>query len=391
MANTVHFTLGDNIGRELMKMAQEKLTVDLDPKNALSLITKCLSGIPESIALDILIGRKVIVVNADRETVNVIDRGAGHGDYPLVNPVAWTSRKNKEMRDRAQELLDTMDTVLKNVGGKSYELVGVDILSFMASYNAGDFKSIVDEVRRTPDIDRMVTAVKLSRDFLAEFYKFDNVVSFLAEHFQGDITVSYRLRRSVNDIVNRLALLDEGDRDNIKNFVGRTRSCDDEGLTKYLNANLEIEKTIKEGIKPVDITGGYDAGWLSPNGTFYGLNGMVANLLHIRIADALTRESVVPEDTGGLPADAWMGAHGWVKIHHDHVLFEGYLQASFRKELIPLTDAQVREIVRYGEACYNGRLRLGMKEVNCPVSLLETCDEAKRAVLFDYKGVGMED
>lgn len=35
----------------------------------------------------------------------------------------------------------------------------------------------------------------------------------------------------------------------------------------------------------MEIIEGYDAGWLSPDGDFYGLNGSVGNMLHLNIAE----------------------------------------------------------------------------------------------------------
>ncbi len=49
----------------------------------------------------------------------------------------------------------------------------------------------------------------------------------------------------------------------------------------------KIEEYHKTELKPVEITEGYDAGWLSPDGDFYGLNRSVGNMLHLNIAERL--------------------------------------------------------------------------------------------------------
>lgn len=83
-------------------------------------------------------------------------------------------------------------------------------------------------------------------------------------------------------------------------------------LDRYISAEL-MNRTIK--IEPVDITGDYDAGWLSPKGEFYGLRGTKANLLHITIANALIENGVLPSEfpDGVTSVDRLLEVLGWVR------------------------------------------------------------------------------
>ena len=85
----LHFTLGDDAGKLIMEIAQETLTIQLEPEKALGVITDSLVDIPEQIALDILVGKRLIVVNDDHVSVNVIDRDQEHSDYPILIPSEW--------------------------------------------------------------------------------------------------------------------------------------------------------------------------------------------------------------------------------------------------------------------------------------------------------------
>ena len=51
--HTVHFTLGENFGRVIVKIAREHLTMNLNPNKALSAIQDSLVGCPRDIALKI--------------------------------------------------------------------------------------------------------------------------------------------------------------------------------------------------------------------------------------------------------------------------------------------------------------------------------------------------
>lgn len=85
---------------------------------------------------------------------------------------------------------------------------------------------------------------------------------------------------------------------------------------------MKIEEYHKTELEPVEITEGYDAGWLSPDGDFYGLNGSTENLLHLNIAERLLASKKIPVKEMRNP-DRWLEENGWVKVHHDWILFSG--------------------------------------------------------------------
>ena len=70
---SLHFTLGENAGKMLMEVAQETLIYSLNPEKALSTIKDTLIGCPEQLALEVLVGQKVIIVNDDQVSVSVVE------------------------------------------------------------------------------------------------------------------------------------------------------------------------------------------------------------------------------------------------------------------------------------------------------------------------------
>ena len=87
-------------------------------------------------------------------------------------------------------------------------------------------------------------------------------------------------------------------------------------------------KLLSEEIQPVSITDNYNAGWLSRDGTYYGMNGSYANMLHLSLADAIRKRMIVENGVDplkGFPGksmDTWLCEQGWVKIHDDHILYQ---------------------------------------------------------------------
>lgn len=123
-------------------------------------------------------------------------------------------------------------------------------------------------------------------------------------------------------------------------------------LSEFMENEMKIEEYHKTELEPVEITEGYDAGWLSPDGDFYGLNGSTENLLHLNIAERLLASKKIPVKEMRNP-DRWLEENGWVKVHHDWILFSGSFYGK------TLTEAQIEKLYRYGQVCHRGVLRLG--------------------------------
>lgn len=126
-------------------------------------------------------------------------------------------------------------------------------------------------------------------------------------------------------------------------------------LSEYMENELKIEEYHKTELEPVEITEGYDAGWLSPDGDFYGLNGSTGNLLHLNIAERLLASKKIPVKEMRNP-DRWLEENGWVKVHHDWILFSGSFYGK------TLTNVQIEKLYRYGQVCHRGVLRLGTSQ-----------------------------
>jgi len=156
---------------------------------------------------------------------------------------------------------------------------------------------------------------------------------------------------------------------------------EEDDLTKYIDATNEINEVLSEGIKPVDIMDNYSAGWLSPEGVFYGLNGEIANMLHNQIADALQDIGLIPLYVGDedekyflkgdettkayrekINPDSWLEQQGWVKIHGNNVQFAGCLNNQIGKTNVNMTEVQIDTIHKYLQVCHGGIVRLGWKQ-----------------------------
>jgi hypothetical protein len=151
-----------------------------------------------------------------------------------------------------------------------------------------------------------------------------------------------------------------------------------EGLYDYkekLSDDLVKTKFGKEyamnGIIKKDIMDGYDAGWLSPDGEFYGDDGDTSSMIHMNIAEQIfnapSNKYAIKMAKDGVSImsgidspEYWLEKHGWVKIHHDDCY--GAFIGKRDEEPTPdfpyaynPTDIQIKMICDYANKFYGGK------------------------------------
>ena len=125
-------------------------------------------------------------------------------------------------------------------------------------------------------------------------------------------------------------------------------------LKKFKEIIIKDLKSIKignewltNGILEKDIIDEYEAGWLSPEGKFYGLPKESTGLIHMAIAEqlyfGLYAENMNSDGVsmfGRNNPEYWLETHGWIKIHCQSVrtLYD-----------CKPTDHQIQQIIRYGK------------------------------------------
>lgn len=123
---------------------------------------------------------------------------------------------------------------------------------------------------------------------------------------------------------------------------------------EYLSSQEEIDKKMSETIKPNPVQDINDASWIAPNGDHYGLDGMIANMLHIQMADKLKEDGVITITNPDMQADTFLRREGWITIHNGWVLYDGYYHG---KELTP---EQVHALYLFGQ-------HYGLKKKSVPI------------------------
>lgn len=156
-----------------------------------------------------------------------------------------------------------------------------------------------------------------------------------------------------------------------------------QGIDDFLEGEKKVEKALSD-FKPCPISELHDAGFIAPDGTYFGIDGEVSNLLHISMADAIMEYYgwEKPSDFK-YSVDAWlMSAKGFVKVAKNWVLYDGYFRVDGRRE-VPITQAQRKAIAEYGNTHYKGLLSFGTDRKRYSVDkFMEVEDDAHIAEIF---------
>lgn len=377
----VGFTLGDGAGKLLIDIAREHLVYSYNPQKALNTIQNSINCSKET-ALDIIIGKMILLTHEDRVSFNGVmyDPSIHKEIFPPLDIESWAEKKLLEMKQISKEwdsaILELRNAIIKNSGEFDFSVRYEDLIKF---FYDGDSENLIDTDNDTlGSIKCCVVGIK---NFIEQSFKVVYVIEWMYRAYPDSIPEGYTvLPPEVRGLSTRLFELMTGDSE-IEQYV-RKNSLDLRMLNNYIKSQREIDKAIEQGIKPVDITGGYNAGWLAPDGSYYALNGDIANMLHNQIADALVVAGIIPigspengeaVDNRKNP-DVWLEQHGWVKIHGNWILYDGWNQHRLCKQNIPITQQQKDQISKYGKLCCNGILQLGYSKDPISAARFELTD-----------------
>lgn len=372
----VHFTLGEGAGQLIVNIAREHLLYALNPNKSLKTITGSLIGCPTDIALEILLGNLILITSEDRKTLDTVQYTPELKEiYPMLDIEGWSERELLKMKQIAREwddaLLQLRNTIIRERG----------VINFTVKYDRltryfydGDSDNLVEVDN---DIAGNIKCVVLGiKNFMGDCFKTLSVIEWMSKAYPEYIPDGYtNLPIEVRRLGAQLMELVYGDSE-VEEYI-RKNNINMKLLDIYLENQREIDTTIKIGIKPVDITDGYDAGWLSPEGVYYALNGGIANMLHNQIAEALLLAGIIPvnlkRDNRKNP-DVWLERNGWVKIHGDWILYDGWNLFKYGGKPIPITEAQQKQLCRYGQVCHKGLLSLGYYKEKVSAAKIEMLD-----------------
>ena len=360
---TVHFTVGEDAGIIVMNIAQEHLLYTNDVEKAIRTITDSLSGCPMDLALKLLVGDYIILVDVKEQNFIVTERDDSiHTIFPKINVFDWCRQKSIEIAKNGDDLIMAIEQRVWEMRDRNvYKTYSYEqIFDFIA----GNDNDILEDLRETQEVSELILLIKVCKDYIDKSLKLRKVITWLEKTYpqkfenldmeMGEIADNSHI---LTTLIRKFQSMLKCEWDNFSMSNMETE------LENYIVAAVEIEETIKKGIEPVNIMDNWSAGWLSPSGEYYALNGEIANMLHNQIADALHEKGIIPteDEDGKVNPDSWLEKHGWVKIHGNSVHFAGCLNKQLGGKNVDLTNVQIKIIYEYIALVHNSIMKLGWR------------------------------
>lgn len=340
MEGGLTFTIGKGFGQMLQRIAWEKLTEKYNPREAVEIITKSLPGCTEGMAVDILDGK--IILGEDEATQEVLGSPGAGGKFN-----DWIREQRIHLEEEAKEWVKSLEGIRQEIadaGGKFEFSVRYPEL---VSYLSGDKDAGLLDHPHSNVVEQIKGVVEGANGFFVRVGEVYEVIVWMCDALNMSRVILPDPILSMHTILDPLMCSDPEVEASI-----RKQDFQKQRLSEFMENEMRIEEYHKTELEPVEITEGYDAGWLSPDGDFCGLNGSVGNMLHLNIAERLLASKKIPVKEMRNP-DRWLEENGWVKVHHDWILFS---ESFYGKTL---TEAQIEKLYRYGQVCHRGVLLLG--------------------------------
>lgn len=351
----MNFYLGENFCDLVYNIIQTKLYNEYDIEGCNKFLKEIMHDIDNISVANILSGKQTISFDKDTQYITLIDE-----PYEVIDFDWFIKHHTENIRKEVIYHKANLDTY--GYYFSTHEYFNLDFyITTKLSYKQVYELSLQEEVdyikcfnvelegESKNKLETFIQYLKQAREFIQYVHKIHSIFDYL--EVSNPERFKYLEKIDIFELelkYNRYTLGDfkEEKKESIR-------------LDNYIETEINYSKI--ETIEPVNILDGYDVGWLAPNGDFYGMNGEIANFLHLKIADKLQEKGLIPSDeelTNG--KDFWLEQNNWVKIQKDWILYDGYNHKKyFRGDDVPLTDIQKDLIYKYGQTCCNGVLKLG--------------------------------
>lgn len=411
--DNLHMKVGPLTGKILLAIAQDHLA-NCDVDKAINVLTDSLVGFTKENAITVLKNEYVLVVDEDEQTIgmsndNDIIQANAHLIYPWQTIIADKLQDLKfivadiktvitDFYKYYSGCIDNYDMIemmhryftdeeLKNIsmhtlaariiGSSDNKICNTCLSNPQQAWDTFEqkIKSYIENNKTASGYQMVlyytVQYNKLIKKLHKSFIKFDNLYNFLLENkFIEHLNM---VEITIEDVLHDLVCFSD------TNKKYNHPACD-EYLIKYRKELLtDIHNTkfgneyLENKILKKNIMDGYDAGYLSPEGDFYGKNGDENNLLHLAIADDIFASSTkyakqmkndgvayFSDSDDFCYPDMWLEKHGWLKIHYDEVYgcFIGSKNPNEHTKDFPYlyapTEIQIKIICDYIDKFYKG-------------------------------------
>jgi len=181
---TLHFRVGSDAGLLLMTIAQEHLLYTLNPEKAVKTITESLSGCPVSMALKIIKGDMVVLVDEEKQEFSVIDRDEKfHSIFPKLDIPEWYKRKHKEIGEEGRELYRAIERLMNEMA-KNNGMIEINFpYKSIMKFADGNIDPIFQDFKYEDKINEIKDIIRITKNYLDTTQKLWIVMDWLQVSF----------------------------------------------------------------------------------------------------------------------------------------------------------------------------------------------------------------
>lgn len=352
----------------IVKIAREKLLLDLSPSASMQFLASTLEGCPEDLMLKVITGEQALNVTEDGY-VELVD-GEKNFDIKkdlldeIIYQLEWEYKDVNEILSELREAIDVNQSIDLSVG----------YASIVKAYVEKDFSHLFKDCEDNSYIWNIISLFcEKATKFINRTHDAFLLFSWVANKYGIKANPDSLIEKS-NEIQDVIYNLCEGTDPYITE-----RAFQKEQVNKYINGVSNVQSMLEsDDLEPIDVRSDAVTGWIAPDGSYYGLYAATANFIHLHLAEKICELGIVEED-GDLPERA-LERDGWVKVHAGKVLFYSHIGGG---EPNDITEAQRNTLIEYANAHYGGVLKFGTFDKDIHMNKFRQMDRFALRKLFD--------
>ena len=405
---SLQFTVGENINEVLLDIAQDKMAAG-DVRGAIDTYQQSLAGIPTEFIIGILKGKYALKVTDGGATVSLTDEEDVVAESRthlrdwnrVIGKIMEHLKMNRQFITKLRQMQPIDLNSYKLTQFDEDPLAGTTHMSAICTLAARDIAG--NNIADDPKFHMLGNLLEQGDTEFDELTPREKCVYCVVRYvkairyMQDDLIKLDRLYKSLleYEMIDRVPFIEDEFESCLYNYLEdfyNTKKgyshplCDPELIALKEKMLEDMKQTtygaeyFRKGIVAKNIMDGYDAGYLAPDGTFYGLNGHENELLHVELGDMLAQKMFqIDRRASNFDIEQIIMEAGYMKIHHDRV----YGLFAFDREQVEKgerlwcpTAPQLKMISDYANKFYGGVINTdatGYNEVK--ISALKQMDE----------------
>jgi hypothetical protein len=162
-----------------MEIAQEKLLSDFNLEGAKKVITESLIGFPDDLAMDVITGKKILLVDDQNVVLTEYLPGIHDVLIPQVNLQQWYERIRRDLVHRAQGLCDGMAMNASKLKSIRIEFKISEWLRFVNGTEEVRDEILNDKRYDYEALDYALTVIDVCKNLLIKWAKFHTLANKL--------------------------------------------------------------------------------------------------------------------------------------------------------------------------------------------------------------------